>query len=423
MPPTLTLSGGLCYTAPGPWAAGPGGQGMSRVLQINDFSTGGGAEVVMARTTQLLRRAGWHVDVFTAADLADRRLSPRRYITNRVACRALAARLADFDPDVVHLHNYYHLLSPGILATLQVHKRRRPLRVVMTAHDSHLVCPDAGGTWFRGWSSVRHPVAGERLRRWPYLLSRRWDHRGLGHSLLKLVQHVWNYRLGDLRKVLDVVLCPSRFLQRLCAAAGQASAFLPYPTPPAPRGPLLRPGPLRLVFVGRLEPEKGVHDFLRILPATFTGTFAIIGSGRDADRCRALCQRRGLEKMVTFRGRLPHDQVLELLGQFHVLVLPSLFLENSPLSLHEALAAGTNLLVSDRGGSPEIVADSGVGHVFTPGDVGSLATQLERIAYLQRQGMLNRFDASAFLDGRSEGAYLRRLLPIYEGTSEGRAAA
>jgi glycosyltransferase involved in cell wall biosynthesis len=398
---------------------------MARVLQVNDFPAGsaGGAEVVLASTARLLRAAGWEVEVFTGADLPDRRLTPRRYVDNPVARRALAGRLATFRPDVVHLHNYYHVLSPGVLAELQAFKHARAARVVMTAHDSHLVCPDAGGTWFCGWSAARHPVDADRLRRWSYLLGRRWDHRGLGHSLLKLAQHVWNYRLKGRRRALDVVICPSRFLQRLCAGVGQATAFLPYPSPRAPRGPTERPGPLRLVFVGRLEPEKGLYDFLRILPTSFEGTLAVVGDGRDADRCRALCRRRGLERVVTFLGRLPHARVLELLGRFHVLVLPSLFLENSPLSLHEALAAGTNLLVSDRGGSPEIVTASGVGHVFTPGDADSLAGQLARIGRALREGTLNRFDASAFLAGRSERAYLRGLLAIYEGTSEGRAAA
>jgi glycosyltransferase involved in cell wall biosynthesis len=403
-----------------------------RVLQINDYpaGSGGGAEVVVSITTRLLRTAGWEVEVFTSADLPNRRLTPRRYIANPIARRALAKRLADFRPDIVHLHNFYHRLSPGILAEVEAYKHnasgltpRRSVRVVMTAHDCHLVCPAAGGTWFRGWSVLRHPVAAERLRHWSYLLSRRWDHRSLGHSLLKLAQHIWNYRLKNRQGVLDMVICPSPFLQRLCAAAGQAAAVLPNPSPRAPRGPAERPGPLRLVFVGRLEPEKGVYDFLRILPANFPGTLTLIGDGSDADRCRAVCRRRGLEGNVFFLGRLPHARVLELLGRFHVLVLPSLFLESYGVCVVEALSAGTNVLVTDRGAPRDLVESSGVGHVFTPGDAASLAEQLTRIVQSHQAGTLNRFDVSAFLEARSEQAYLRGLLALYTGSHEDRIAA
>jgi glycosyltransferase involved in cell wall biosynthesis len=392
---------------------------MRRVLQINDFLSAGGAEVVMARTAALLRTEGWEVDIFTAADLDDRRLTPRRYVDNPVARRSLATRLASFQPDIVHLHNYYHQLSPGILAELAAYKRGRAAQVVMTAHDCHLICPDSGGTWYPAGSGSRRPIDGQRLGRWSYLLSRSWDRRGLGHSCLKLAQHLWNYRVRDRRQVLDLVICPSRFLEGLCARAGLPTTFLANPAPAWPRLQRDRSGSLRLAFAGRLEPEKGVREFLEILPPGFAGTFTIVGDGQEAQPCRATCRRRGLERVVWFLGRLSRGRVQEILAQAHILVLPSLFLENNPMSLLEALAVGTNLLVSDRGGTRELIEATGVGYVFSPGDARSLAARLEEIARAHKEGSLNRFDASRFLEQRSEQAYLRGLLEVYEG----RAAA
>src|SRR5207253_3285398 len=110
---------------------------MERVLHINDYpmETGGGAEVILAQTIALLRRRGIVVDTFTSTDLASPRRTPLRYVDNPLARRALAAKLRAFRPDIVHLHNYYHVLSPGILVALERYKKRNPLRVVMTAHD------------------------------------------------------------------------------------------------------------------------------------------------------------------------------------------------------------------------------------------------------------------------------------------------
>jgi len=386
---------------------------MTRVLHINDFPGGGGAEVVMAQTAELLRGAGWQVDIFTSQDLPDRRLTPLRYVDNHIARRELAVRLTSFQPDVVHLHNYYHLLSPGILAELETYRQRRPVRIVMTAHDCHLVCPDAGGTWYRR-HTMRQPVDARRLRRWSYLFSRSWDQRGAGHSFMKLAQHMWNYRLRGRRRVLDVVICPSRFLADLCRTAGQAAVHIPNPAPRLACPARSRPQKLALVFVGRLAPEKGVCEFLEILPAAFDGTFTIIGDGSDTERCRATCRSRGLDSAVRFLGRLPHAQVLEQMGLFHVLVLPSLVLESYGACVIEALSAGTNVLVSDRGAPKEIVQISGIGHVFTPGDAVSLGKALAEIACQHRAGTLNDFDASAFLAQCSEQSYLEKLLAVYE---------
>src|SRR5262249_61725560 len=93
------------------------GARVPKALHINDSpeDAGGGTEVVLRSPIALLRQRGIHVESFTCADLPDPRLSPLRYIDNRHARQTLAARLDALRPDVVHLHNYYHVLSPGIL--------------------------------------------------------------------------------------------------------------------------------------------------------------------------------------------------------------------------------------------------------------------------------------------------------------------
>ena len=102
-------------------------------------------------------------------------------------------------------------------------------------------------------------------------------------------------------------------------------------------------------------------------------------------------------------------------GRPAVLVLPSRWDENYPLSLIEALAAGTNLLVADRGGMREIVQDAGVGYRFRPDDPASLADQLRAVRDAHTAGTLNDFDATAFLAGRDEATYLARVLRAYAG--------
>lgn len=388
---------------------------MRRVLHVNDYPADelGGTEVLMARTLFLLRAAGWDARPFTRADLSDQRLSPLRYLDNRVARAALRRTLAEFTPEVVHLHNYYHLLSPGVLAELAHYKARTAARVVMTAHDYHLVCPNSGATWYRGDEPV--PADLDRVRSWRYLLSRRWDRRGRLYSALKVAQHVRHYRQTDRRHVIDLVICPSRVMQQAVARAARPTVWLPNPNPPSRPVRVKRPAELTFVFAGRVEPEKGLLRFLNLLPVDFPGRFLVLGDGMERPTAEAIVHINGLADRVAFLGRRPHAEAMEIIAGAHVLVLPSRWDENYPLSLIEALAAGTNLLVADRGGMREIVHDAGVGYRFVPDDATSLADQLRAIRDAHAAGTLNAFDASAFLAGREEASYLAGVLRAYHG--------
>ncbi len=381
-----------------------------KVLHVNDYRSLGGAEVVMAVTVSLLRDRGLEVETFTAADVTGLRRTPLTYVNSPKARRALEGRLASFKPDVVHLHNFYHVLSPGILAVLAREKRRRPLRVVMTAHDYHLVCPSAGLFYVSGGLIQCGHV--DRLGSIVYLLSHRWDQRSAAHSLLKVAQHVWNYRLHRRRRVIDCVICPSRYVEGIFTSRGLPTCFVPHPVPPQERASSRSADELRLVFAGRVESEKGVVELLEMWPVDFGGRLTIVGEGSRLSRCRTLARQRGLD--VQFTGAVSREDVATILGQNHVLVLPSLVAETYGMSLVEALAAGTNILVSDLGAMREIVESSGTGFRYTTGDAKSLAEALDRVHRSFRNGALNQFDVSAFVRARSGHLYTDRLLEVYK---------
>ncbi len=388
---------------------------MDKVLHINDYpiDSGGGAEVVMQQTIALLRSRGIEVDTYTSANLADARRGPWRYVDNRCARQALAAKLDVFRPAVVHLHNFYHILSPGILATLAEYQQQHPLRVVMTAHDYHLVSPNSGGSWFHWWSRQREAIEPHLSESLSSLVTHRWDDRTCLHSFLKLAQHVWNYRWHHRRKVIDVVICPSRFVQSMLVSTGLTTAFLPHPVPSAPGLPRLREGPLRFVFAGRLESEKGLNEFLQMLPSDFDAALTIIGAGTESANCQATCVARGWSGRVEFAGRLSHAETLARIASCHVLIQPSRVLETYGLTLIEALSRGANVLAANRGAAREIIDAAGVGFLFDPDDATSLSCQLQAIRTQYAEGVLNQFDVTAFLEARSEARYLDGLMHVY----------
>ena len=158
-----------------------------------------------------------------------------------------------------------------------------------------------------------------------------------------------------------------------------------------------------MVFSGRVEPEKGLAEFLESLPESFEGKLIIVGEGTELDRCRDICTRRRIQERVDFVGLRPHDETMSIIGASHLLVLGSLCAENYPMSVLEALSLGTNVLVSNFGGTKEIVQTSGVGFMFDPFDPEGVDSILDDVTASFERGELNQFDVSAFLAQRSEG--------------------
>ncbi len=386
-----------------------------RVLHVNDYRSSGGCEVVVEMTMSLLQSRGVEVDLFTADDVEGHRPAPLGYIDSSVCKKALAERLAAYQPDVIHLHNFYHVLSPGILAVLESYCKQHSVHTVMTAHDHHLLCPNSGMCHYH--RGRMQPADASRLASLAYLLTRRWDDRSIAHSLLKVLQHVWNYRIHKRRRVIDCVLCPSRYLKSMLDGLGMPTRLLPLPAPRPGSSPSKPDGPLRMVFSGRVEPEKGLAEFLESLPESFAGTLTIVGEGIELDRCRDICTRRRIQQRVEFVGLRPHDETMSIIGASHLLVLGSLCAENYPLSMLEALSLGTNVLVSNFGGTKEIVETSGVGFMFEPFNPESVDSSLDDVTASFERGELNKFDVSAFLSERSEEGYVQGLLGVYRGAT------
>jgi glycosyltransferase involved in cell wall biosynthesis len=394
-----------------------------RILQINDFPitavSGGGAELILAHTVELLRNRGIDVMTFTAADLTGYRRTPLRYVDNQLARNQLRRALAAYKPDAVHLHNYYHHLSPGILAELARFRQQRPLRIVMTAHDFHLVCPNPGGDWFpRGGAARPQCIDLQSPPPIATILGRRWDQKSELQSWLRIAQHVWNYAIRQRHRVIDLILCPSRVLLTLLAKHGLPVMLLPHAIAPGcgtarSRGQKRGGGPLRMIFAGRVEPEKGLAEFISNVPGELDWTMTIVGDGGELNRCRELASQLGLQHRIRMTGRLSHEETLALIADSHLLVLPSRCAENQPMSLIEALAAGTNILVAGHGGMLEVVQTSGVGYVYEINRSNSLAMTLAKIINDYKSGALNKFDVSAYLHERSEARYLDGLLRAY----------
>jgi glycogen synthase len=132
-----------------------------------------------------------------------------------------------------------------------------------------------------------------------------------------------------------------------------------------------------LLYFGRLEYEKGVHDLIAALPRirrSHPGTRLVVaGTGTAHDQIVAAVENHRVRRSVTFTGHLPDADLAALLRAVDAVVLPSRYEPFGIVAL-EAAAAGAPLVASTAGGLGEVVVDGETGVSFEPGDVAALAT-------------------------------------------------
>ena len=269
---------------------------------------------------------------------------------NYAMARAVGAIVRRERPDVVHTHTIFGL-------SVQVWRAvaRAGIPLVHTLHDYYVLCPRA--SMFRDGRNceAQHP-----------------DCRVLAAS-----------RIG-LSKRLDAVVSVSRFVLDRHLALG---AFASVPRqrvihnmfrPPRPPGGHDRRagGPLRVGFIGRLDPIKGVELLLDEVGRLPIGGWELRIAGRGTPSYEAQLRSRVARPDIQLLEWVdPHD----FLDTIDVLVVPSVYHEPLGTVMIEALSHGVPVIGSRRGGTPELIEDGVTGLLFDPDTPGALRAVLERL--------------------------------------------
>jgi glycosyltransferase involved in cell wall biosynthesis len=158
------------------------------------------------------------------------------------------------------------------------------------------------------------------------------------------------------------------------------------PSAPKP-APSVRPTrpPVRLVYLGRFDPIKGVHDLVRALtslPRELTFRAELIGPVFGPSEQRVVDELRrmiGGDPRSAIAPPVPHAAVPRLLAEIDLVCCPSIVAEGGPTAALEAYAAGTPVIGTRIGGLAELVADGVNGRLVPPGDWRALARTIEDV--------------------------------------------
>lgn len=407
-----------------------------RILHVNKFLyRRGGAEGYLLDVAKLQRGRGHDVSYFAmehpdnqADDNAD--LFPPRMELNpppsglaarartsvdivyrRSARTGMESVLDRVRPDVVHLHNIYHQLSPSILRPIA----RRGIPTVMTLHDYKLACPtyqflDDGKICEACLPRKFHNAA-----------RRRCNNGSLAASVLSSVELAAHTFTGAYDPV-DVLICPSDFMLRKMREAKvypDRLTHLPHFCDLSQIAPATVPGE-GILYAGRLSSEKGVDvliDAAALLPAGLDVTIA--GDGPDLEALRARSAAAGVADRVRFAGRLPSGELHDLMRASAVVVAPSRWYENQPMVVLEAFGCARPVVASDLGGMPELVQHGVSGLLVEHDDPAALAKALIELAtdpvrahemgVAAHRSAVDRFAIDRHLDGLDQ-AYARAAI-------------
>jgi len=149
-------------------------------------------------------------------------------------------------------------------------------------------------------------------------------------------------------------------------------------------------GPLRLLYLGRWDPAKGIDVIVRAvrsLPQDLNVRLSIRAvSNSSSTECyeasvRALADG---DRRIAIEPAVPREELAELMAQHHALLVPSVVLETGPLVVLEAQAAGVFVMGSRLGGISELIVDGDGGQLVKPGDARAWAEAIASLVTTQK---------------------------------------
>jgi len=277
--------------------------------------------------------------------------------------------IQEFQPDVAHVRNIYHHLSPSILWELKAQN----VPVLQHLNDFKLLCPS--------YNLVSRGESCEACKGgafWHAL--RRRCYPGLGARLTLATEAYVHRWLATYKSCVDLFLAPSQFVcDKFVEHGWDRFRFdvLPHFQAAQTYEPITAGSPI--IYFGRLSGEKGVDDLLRAAAQNPEIPLVIAGDGPERTKLAELAASLGL-KRVEFVGHLGPEERDLLIKKSLFSVMPSHAYETFGKTILESYALGRAVIASDLGSRRELIRHGVTGLLYRPGDVTDLATAIQFLA-------------------------------------------
>lgn len=322
------------------------------------------------------------------------------------ARKKFAALVEEVHPDVLHVHNIYHQMSPSFLPIA----RENGIPAVLTAHDYSLISPNYN--LFHHGRIDEPKAAGD--------FSGMVGRRAVKDSVLATALTVFETKLHDALRLyaanVDRIIAPSAFMKAMLVRFGvpeELVVLVPHPIEAHLWTPSDAATGTYALYVGRLSEEKGVDTLIRAAAKVPGIPVRIVGTGPEEAKLKALAKELGAAN-VRFDGFQEGAALKALYAGARFLVVPSLWYEVFGLIVLEAYAAGKPVIASQIGGLGELVQDGETGVLVSAGDVEDLAEQMSDLwAEPATCGVMGRAGRAWVEKEFTPGQHYDRIIEVY----------
>lgn len=392
-----------------------------KILTVNKFyyHRGGDCTAVFG-TEQLLRSKGHQTAIFSVrhpqnnpspwenyfpqnvdfstAGFSGKISAAMRLFYSTEVVRKFNRLLTDFQPDVVHLHNIHSYISPVVARIAH----EKGIRVVWTLHDYKLICPT--------YICLREGKICEACfhKKTAVFKYKCMKNSNIASLLAWMEAYYWNR--NKLSEFTDVFISPSHFLKTKMIEGGYAAEQIQVLPNFLPRKmQVTEEKEEYYCYVGRLATEKGVDSLLEAA-IKLPYKLKIIGGGPLLETY----QKKYPHEPIEFLGQMKPEELYPIVRNARLLVIPSVWYENNPFSVIEALCMGTPVLGARIGGIPELIEEGNNGFLFTPGDIPELQNRIEQsFRVFNHSYIFNKIAEDAQNKFGAESFY-NKLMKIYD---------
>jgi glycosyltransferase involved in cell wall biosynthesis len=324
--------------------------------------------------------------------------------------------LDDFKPDVCHLNNFNYQLTPSIILEIVKWRKNegRECRIVYTAHDHQLVCPN---------HLMNNPVTHENCEKclgghFSHCFKDKCIHGSRAKSLIGMLEAFYWNRRGTYRYI-DKIICCSQFLKDKMdtnpVLAGKTVALHNFiekvqgnvekPAESAASENVMGAGRQDYVlYFGRFSQEKGVGTLIEAAKRLPEIQFVCAGSGEYGQQIEAVPNMKNV-------GFISGEMLDALIRGAKFSLCPSECYENCPFSVMESQERGTPVVGARIGGIPELVDDGVNGLLFESGNVDSLVAAIEKL--WKDEALCGKFEEACLGLSRDDvGEYVEKLRKI-----------
>ena len=308
-------------------------------------------------------------------------------------------------PDLAHLNNIYHQISPSIIHALN----KFHIPIVMSLRDFKMTCASyslikdgeicdicAYGKFYRCF--LKGCVKNSRMK-----------------SILSTIEMYLHHKIMHIYDQVDLFISPSRFLKQKLEDMGFKGKIIHLPNFLILDGyrPQFHWEDNSIVYFGRLIKEKGLFTLLKAMERLDIG-LKIIGEGPIEEELKRKAKALS-NKKISFLGYLSGEKLKNEIKKSMFVVLPSELYENNPRTIIEGFALGKPAIGTEWGGIPELIKNGQTGLTYRPGNSDELRTKINYL--IKNENLIKELGRKARLwveEELNEEKHYKKLIKIYE---------